>query len=352
MVIRRSEPCFPARLIAAVDGMATRRLRSAVASVFGVVLLFLFLLSACGSSSSNILFTTDRDGNLEIYSVDVRGEGETNLTNSQVDEFAPRLSPNKRFVSFLSGAEWASALELMRVDGTERAAMTQSGAGRSTQRWSPKGDRIAFAERRATSTSIHMATIDGAKVALLTTVAGDEVGDWSRDGNSVAFAVREGPNQGIYVRNPDGVNEFQVTRNPDYSPVWSPDSSRLAFLSDRDGNPELYVMDADGTNVKRLTETDADEYDISWSPNGQFILFVSERDENPEIYVTAKDGTRQDRLTFNTTVDNQPVWSPTGKQIAFVSYLDGDADIFVMSSDGKKQTRVTNNNAQDTHPTW
>jgi tol-pal system beta propeller repeat protein TolB len=276
----------------------------------------------------------------------------TNLTKSRTDEFAPRLSPNRRFVSFLTGVEGATALELMRIDGTERAAMTQSGAGRSSQRWSPRSDRIAFAEHRATSTGIYMVTIAGATVALLTTIPGDEVGDWSQDGDKVAFAVREGPDQGIYWRNPDGVNEFQVTKNPDYSPVWSPDSSRLAFLSDRDGNPEVYVMDADMSNLKRLTETDAPEYDISWSPNGQTILFVSERDGNAEIYVTARDGTSQERLTFNTTDDNQPVWSPTGEQIAFVSYLDGDADIFVMSSDGKNQKRITNNDAQDTDPNW
>ena len=350
MAIRRSELQIRARPIAAVDSVAIRRLRSALATIFAVVLLL--TLSACGSASSNILFTTDRDGNLEIYSVDIRGEGETNLTNSQIDEFAPRLSPNRRFVSFLSGVEGATALEIMRIDGTERAAMTQTGANRSTQRWSPGNDRIAFAQSQATTTGIYMATIAGATVALLTSVAGDEVGDWSRNGENIAFAVREGPAQGIYRRNPDGVNEFRVTNNPDYSPVWSPDSSKLAFLSERDGNPELYVMDADASNVKRLTETDAPEYDISWSPNGQLILFVSERDDNPEIYVTAKDGTRQDRLTFNTTIDNQPVWSPTGKQIAFVSYLDGDADIFLMSSDGKNQKRVTNNDAQDTEPTW
>ena len=350
MAIRRSELHIRWMPATAVGGAATRRIRHAIASIIGVV--FLLALAACGSASSNILFTSDRDGNLEIYSFDIRGEGETNLTNSQTDEFAPRLSPSRRLVSFLSGVEGATAVELMRTDGTERKAMTQTGAGRSTQRWSPKDDRIAFAERRATSTGIYMATIEGATVALLTSVAGHEVGDWSRDGNSVAFAVRGGPDQGIYVRNPDGVNEFRVTNNPDYSPIWSPDSKRLAFLSERDGNPEVYVMDAAGSNVKRLTETDAAEYDISWSPNGQTILFVSERDDNPEIYVTAKDGTRQERLTFNTTVDNEPVWSPTGKQIAFVSYLDGDADIFLMTSDGKNQKRVTNNNFQDTQPTW
>jgi len=307
----------------------------------------------CSSPASSILFTSDRDGNLEIYSVSVNGAKLTNLTNTQTHEFAPVVSPNRRLVSFLSGESGGdTAVEVMRIDGTERFPLTQGGAEHSSQRWAPSNDRIAYVRKDGANSNIYMSSLGEAKTALLTSITGHQVGDWSGDGNSVAFAVLEGQNQGIYVRNPDGVNEFRVTETPDYSPTWSPDSRRMAFLSTRDGNPEIYVMDADGNNLKRLTESEAPEYDISWSPNGQSILFVSERDGNSEIYTMTRDGARPTRLTFNTTADNQPVWSPGGKQIAFVSFLDGDADIFVMNIDGKSQKRLTNNSAQDTNPTW
>ncbi|MCH8310516.1 MAG: PD40 domain-containing protein [Chloroflexi bacterium] len=321
-----------------------------IAVSVGVILILAAL--GCSSPASSILFTSDRDGNLEIYSVNVNGEKLTNLTNTQTHEFAPVLSPNHRLVSFLSGVQGNTAVEVMRVDGTERFPLTQGGAEHSSQRWSPSNDRIAYVRQDGSNSNIYVSSVGESKTALLTSISGHQVGDWSRDGNSVTFAVLGGPNQGIYVRNPDGVNEFRVTETPDYNPTWSPDSRRLAFLSTRDGNPEIYVMDADGNNLKRLTESEAPEYDISWSPNGQSILFVSERDGNPEIYTMTKDGARPTRLTFNTTVDNQPVWSPGGKQIAFVSYLDGDADIFIMSIDGKSQKRLTNNSAQDTNPAW
>jgi tol-pal system beta propeller repeat protein TolB len=317
----------------------------------GVILILAAL--GCSSPASSILFTSDRDGNLEIYSVNVNGENLTNLTTTKTDEFVPVLSPNRRLVSFLSGEEGGNtAVEVMRVDGTERFPLTQAGAEHSSQKWSPSNDRVVYVRKEDATSYIYMSSTNEQKTALLTSIEGHEVGDWSGDGSSVAFAVLGGPSQGIYVRNPDGVNEFQVTETPDYSPIWSPDSRRLAFLSDRDGNPEIYVMDADGAHVKRLTENDALEYDISWSPNGQSILFVSERDGNPEIYTITKDGARPTRLTFNTVVDNQPVWSPGGKQVAFVSYLDGDADIFIMSIDGKSQKRLTNNSAKDINPAW
>ena len=317
-----------------------------------IVVILVLAGLGCRSPASSIVFTSDRDGNLEIYSVNSNGEKLTNLTNTQTNEFAPVLSPNHRLISFLSGVQGNTSVEVMRIDGTERIPLTEGGSEHSSQQWSPSNDRIAYVKKDGSDSYIYMTSVGETKTALLTSIEGHQVGDWSGDGNSVAFWVVGGSGQGIYVRNPDGVNEFQVTEAPDYSPLWSPDSRKLAFLSTRDGNPEIYVMDADGGNLKRLTESESPEYDLSWSPNGQSLLFVSERDGNPEIYTVTKSGARPTRLTFNTIVDNQPVWSPGGKRIAFVSYLDGDADIFLMSTDGKSQKRLTNNSAQDTNPAW
>ena len=317
-----------------------------------IVVILILAGLGCSSPASSIIFTSDRDGNLEIYSVNANGEKLTNLTNSLTREFAPVVSPNRRLVSFLSGVPGDTAVEVMRIDGTERSRLTHSSAEHSSQRWSPSNDRIAYVKNDGANSNIYVTLVSEEKTALLTSIGGDQVGDWSSDGNSVAFTVQSGPDQGIYIRNPDGVNEYRVTDTLDYNPIWSPDSRQLAFLSTRDKNAEIYIMDADGGNLKRLTESDAPEYHLSWSPNGQSLLFVSERDGNPEIYTVTKSGARPTRLTFNTIVDNQPVWSPGGKQIAFVSYLDGDADIFLMSTDGKSQKRLTNNSAQDTNPAW
>ena len=317
-----------------------------------IVVILILAGLGCSSPASSIIFTSDRDGNLEIYSVNANGEKLTNLTNTRTHEFTPVVSPNRRLVSFLSGVPGDTAVEVMRIDGTGRSRLTQGSAEHSSQRWSPSNDRIAYVKNDGANSNIYVTLVSEEKTALLTSIGGYQVGDWSSDGNSVAFTVQSGPDQGIYIRNPDGVNEYRVTDALDYNPIWSPDSRQLAFLSTRDKNAEIYMMDADGGNLKRLTESDAPEYHLSWSPNGQSLLFVSERDGNPEIYTVTKSGARPTRLTFNTIVDNQPVWSPGGKQIAFVSYLDGDADIFLMSADGKSQNRLTNNSAQDTNPAW
>ncbi len=317
-----------------------------------LIVVLMLASTACATEGSTIVFTSDRDGNLEIYSISSSGEDETNLTQSAIDEFSPLVSQNRKLVAFLAVGSDKSTLEVMRLNGSERTDVADGEMRLADHRWSPENDRIAFLRVQGERKNVMVGYADGSGSGLLTAIEGDEVGGWSRNGEYVAFALTESDGQGIYVRNPDGVNELRLSEQPDYSPRWSPSSKQIAFLSTRDGNPEIYVMDADGTNVIRLTDTEEAEYDIAWSPRGRRILFVSERDGNPEIYSVASDGSEMARLTYNTVVDNQPTWSPSGQRVAFVSYLDGDADIYVMDADGSKQKRLTHNDAEDTDPSW
>ena len=325
-------------------------------SLITLLPVLLFAL-ACRSGAPPIVFTSDRDGNLEVYSVRADGRGdEENLSRSPRDEFSPSLSPNGRHVAFLSGGSEDMKLEVLEIAGGERTQVF-GGAGTLTQpKWGPDSGRVAFALAQDSGNSVYVSESDGTESLLLSKVAADEVGGWSPEGNFVVFSVRDGAEQGLYIRNPDGVNEFRRTKSTDYGAVWSSDSRYIAFLSTRDGNPEIYVVDPEEGDEVRVTDSEAAEYDLSWSPNGKRLLFVTERDGNAEIYVVEiKDRGMADnltRLTHNEVRDDQPTWSPNGRRIAFVSYLDGDADIFVMESDGLDQQRLTNNSFQDTEPTW
>jgi len=312
----------------------------------------LTLSLSCKSGVPPLVFTSDRDGNLEIYSVDVDNKTERNLTATPGDEFSPVVSANRKLVAFQSGPEETTSIEVMSINGTERLPLTSGSGKHSSQCWSPRNDRLAYVKALGTERLIFVVEADGTQTMLLTTIPGHEVGGWSPDGKSVLFAVSEDEAQGIYMRNPDGVNEFRLTNTPDYSPIWSPDARHIAFLSTRDGNPEIYVMNADGTDERRLTENASPEDYLSWSPDGGRLLFISEMDGNPEIYVINVDSATQMRLTTNKVRDEGPVWSPDGNKIAFVSSLDGDAEIFVMEKDGSNQVRLTNNDFEDTSPSW
>ena len=318
-----------------------------------VLTLIALLIVALGCTSDEpvVIFTSDRDGNLEVYAVRVSDGTETNLTESAADEFAPQVSPDRKMVAFLAGSPGSATIDVSTVTGDSRKSITSPGPHRG-HRWSHDSSRLAYVAEVEGRESVYFKGVDAAQQMSLTTVDANEVGGWSPKGLAVSFAVADGPGRGIYVRNPDGVNEFRLTETPDSAPVWSPDGKRLVFTSNRDGTPEVYLMNEDGTGQKRLTNNDSPEYGLSWSPNNRTLVFVSEQDGNAEIYVMDAGSGNTARLTHNTVRDDQPVWSPNGKSIAFVSYLDGDAEIFVMSADGSGQQRLTSNEAEDTEPSW
>ena len=324
--------------------------------MFMVAMLINVVLAAaalgCSSSQSLIAFSSDRDGNREVYTVDPATGDERNLTESIGDEFAPTLSPDGKLVAFLSSSGEDVGIEVIEASGEGRQPIS-AGPGRyGSQQWAPDGSRLAYIAEIGGRPAIYVGGIEGKPPLLLTTIRADEVSSWSPNGKSVAFSVRQGEEQGVYIRNPDGVNEFRLTDTPDYGPIWSPDSKRFAFISVRDGNPEIYIMNINGTEQRRLTETDAPEYDLSWSPNGKFLMFVTGTGDLAEIYITDPDAAGHIRLTHNEVRDDQPAWSPNGKQIVFVSDLDGDAEIFLMGSDGGEQARLTNNEGDDISPSW
>ncbi len=321
-----------------------------------MVLALAFLGCSSIGSGQPIVFNSDREGNLEIFSVDPQNADLVNLTQSNDSEFGPAVSPDGKSLAFIVGSTDNNAMHVISLDSgksIERNSLSIYHGGHRDHRWSPSSERIAYLVQNGSDPEAYIVTADGESTMELTSIKADEIGGWSYDGSTVAFVIRHDPDaQGIYLRNPDGVNQVRLTNTSDYSPVWSPNAHKLAFLSDRDGNPEVYVMNTDATEQQRLTQTQSSEYDIAWAPDGRKIAYVSERDGNAEIYVVDIRSGETSRLTRNNVRDDQPVWSRDSKQIAFVSYLDGDGEIVVMDANGRNQKRLTNNSYDDFSPSW
>lgn len=74
-----------------------------VAASAAIFLFTLLLISSCGSQATDrILFTSDRDGNQDIYAIDSNGENLTLLTPENSNDFAPQWSPGHKRIVFLS----------------------------------------------------------------------------------------------------------------------------------------------------------------------------------------------------------------------------------------------------------
>ncbi|MBU0494342.1 MAG: MBL fold metallo-hydrolase [Chloroflexi bacterium] len=292
-----------------------------------------------------IAFVSERDGNVEIYTINADGSNERRLTNDKGRDFAPAWSPDGTQITFASSRDGNDEIYTMGADGSNPRRLTQDSASDGFSTWSPDGTQIAFDSDRSGNWDIYVASVDGSEQGLLDVRqltdarADDGIPTWSPDGTQIAFESLRDGNYEIYVVNVDGSNLRRLTDRSatDGFPAWSPDGTQIAFTSQRDGNAEIYVVDVSSGNLRRLTENDVEDGFPTWSPDGTQIAFASRRDGNLEIYVTSVDGTEPSSgdirpLTNNKANDYSPAWRPDAAAVA-ITYVENDS--FLINAHGK-----------------
>lgn len=266
-----------------------------------------------GSGGGVIAFTSERDGNMEVY--------------------------------------------IMNADGSDQRRLTAKGGNDAWTTWSPDGTLIAYHSVRGSGSVLNSLSLADNSVQRWSIPLSGKFWEpaWSHDGKWLAFSNQAtGNNSDIYILSVDGEDLIQLTNTDgiDGGPFWSPDDRQIAFYSDRDGNFEMYLMDADGSDQRRLTDNPAEDLVTSWSPDGARLAFFSNRDGNYELYTVNADGSDLVRLTNTSADEREPAWSPDGTRIAFVSNQDGNDEIYVMDANGSNKTRLTNTPARELLPTW
>jgi Tol biopolymer transport system component len=257
----------------------------------------------------DVVFTTDRDGDDEIYKMDLDGTSQTRLT-------------------------------------------TDAGADQFPS-FSPDGGKVAWQTDRDGDFNVYVMNSDGTNVEALTTnVATDGEPSYSPDGSQIAFTTDRDGNFEVYVMFSDGTSLMNLTSDAgnDKHPRWSPDGSKIVFQTDRDGNEEIYSMDPDGSNQTRLTNDAGTDELAQFSPDGSQIAFASDRDGDFELFVMDSDGTNETQVTGNTANDTAPAWSPDGTRLMFATDLLGDFDVASMDVNGGKVFRLTDDAASDVDP--
>lgn len=271
-------------------------------------------------SSTRLAFTSNRDGDYEIYTIGVDGSDLQQLTDNDTYDFDPDWSPDGTQIVYVTTIGGYAEIMVMDADGGNPRQITDNREIKDTDpAWSPLGDRIAFSS--------------------------DRDGDFD-----------------IYTMRPDGSDVQQVTNGEfdELNPSWSPDGSQLVFyVQDPEnlGMTDLYVVDAAGGQPRRLTENDVLDQWPDWSPDGTLVAFTSAQGQDVgRRAIFALDlttgATRQ--LTDGAGRDDDPVWSPDGQFIAFDSDRDGDGmfDVFVLNVATGEIHRVTDEDGNDVAPAW
>ena len=180
----------------------------------------------------------DRNGDIMVIHV-TDGSPPVNLTNHPAADRNPAWSPDGTTIAFASDRDGASALFLMKPDGTGTVRLPVPVIAASGPTWSPDSTSIAFTcVVQEGNNDICLTKRDGSGFARLTDHPASDFGPaWSPTGAKIAFVTaRYGAdptgNSGLETQiaemRPDG-SEVRSLGITGFGPAWSPDGSRLAW---------------------------------------------------------------------------------------------------------------------------
>ncbi len=281
-------------------------------------------------------------------------------------ETNPRISPDLRWISFISNRDGVSKLWLLdRVSGAERSIVPP--AGELTKHvWSPSSDRIAYVygtpvgvEGKLVITPIDggTPTITGlphANVALVRWIRDgiyylDLVGgslwcfdlnsrrsrevttqrgslsfrevDVSADERRIVFTAIKDTVSSIFVAAIDGSGAVRQTEDrivPRFLRWRSREAREVVYVSDQSGVVDVWLLDVVTRRRQPLTITDAREGDIDVSSDGMTLVYEQTRED---AHLATLDPFAKNpgvkRQTSESLSDFQPSPSASGTVVAF-----------------------------------
>ena len=253
---------------------------------FSIFLIFALLpvVLAKTPETAKVVFTSRRDGNFEVYSMNTDGSDQINLTRHRAKDASPVWSPTGEQILFTSDRGGIEDLYLMDPDGTNVHQVFKKLIGREFPTWSPDGKALAY--HRFHTLSIYTASIDGKDEAKLTDGLWPA---WSPNGSEIAFMAAKfiwaangnlrAPNVRVQIINLQTHVEEELLPGEIwmFDPAWAPDSSQIAFSWNgrQVGNTMgIYVVNRDSSGLKQIADGGVRFASFpTWAPHGNELIY-------------------------------------------------------------------------------
>ncbi len=310
-----------------------------------------------------IAFSSDREGNMDVYVIPSAGGAVRRLTIHSADETVLDWTPDGKGILFASqrGEDFMGKLYVVSIEGgLPRDAGPDMGVAGS---FSPDGSKLAINRkaqaywrkyyRGAYQSDVTVMDLKDRTFKDLANFDGMDAWPlWGRDGFIYFVSDREGKGlTNIWRVRETGGSAEQVTRFKDGDvrfPGISGDGKTIVFEHDFG----IWKLDVASKDVKPITleiaaetqetltefrsfNSTVDDYDLA--PDGKRVVLSV----HGELFSvpTDEEGGDLRQLTEGAPRDREVVYSPDGKSIAFISDQTGREEIHLISADGSGPAR-------------
>ncbi len=171
-------------------------------------------------------------------------------------DFAPSVSPNGKYVVFLS-ARNVFSLDLFLADARSRKIIRRL----KTETSNAHGNALRLIESAAT---------------------------WSPDSKNLAFVSYEAGKHYINIveaskgntKEKISIENIQSLLNPS----WSPDGKNIVFSGINQGSSDLYLYELKSKQTTKLTNDKFSDLQPSWSPDSRSIIFITDRFSGTDFF--------------------------------------------------------------------
>lgn len=165
-------------------------------------------------SGKQIIFTSQRDGDLELYVMNADGSNQKRLTHAKGYDGGAFFSPDEKMIVWRASRTddyRALQVHLMNADGTGEVQLTNSGSTSFAPSWHPSGKYIVYSSNPESPRNFDLFITDlkGEKVVKISeNPSFDGFPMFSPDGKKIAFCANRDP------KNPRATHVFVADWTP------------------------------------------------------------------------------------------------------------------------------------------
>lgn len=221
-----------------------------------------------------LAFSSHRDGNWDLYLLNLRSGGITRVTDTPGYEGRPTWSPDGQWLAYEAYLEGDLDIWILSLDQTQPPIqLTNQDGVDISPTWDPNGRRIAFVSDRDGTPDVFLADLENPsqRFTNLTNTPYEMESDpaFGPDGTRLA-----------YTSTSEGIQRLLVLdlRDPGLPPVevgqgaratWSPDGLTLAAVLSATQGPHLLLYPLSGAGLQPLGFPLAGQiYSLSWTGHG------------------------------------------------------------------------------------